>query len=306
MTLLVVGQGLLGSRVVAAAEAAGEHVVGAHVPWETPGPALDALLDAAAAAAGHDPDWDLAWCAGAGVVATAAEALEAEVALFRAFVARLRPVPRTVFLASSAGGLYAGSADPPFTETHEPRPLAPYGRAKQAMEEAAHDLAAAGSRVVIGRLANLYGPGQDLEKPQGLVSQLCLTHVTGRPLRLYVPFDSLRDYVFVDDAADLVVAMLARGATLDPGAVVVKIVATGAPTSVGLLVDACTRAFRRRLHLVQCAATGGDQVLDLRLRSQVWNDLDAALHTPLLVGLRATAVDVEARHQDGQLVTSTG
>lgn len=301
MTLLVVGRGLLGSRVAASAAARGRRVRGVQVPWDQPGPALEALVVAADAAAAEDPDWDLAWCAGAGVVATGQDALDAEVELFTSFVRRLRLPPRTLFLASSAGGVYAGSAGPPFTEDTEPRPLAPYGRAKLAMEDAARDLAAAGGRVVLGRIANLYGPGQDLEKPQGLISQLCLTHVTGRPLRLYVSFDSLRDYVYVDDAAEVVVDLLARAGALDPGAVVTKVIATGAPTSVALLVDACIRAFRRRPHVIQCASPGGAQVLDLRLRSRVWPELDAAYRTPLVVGLRATADDVEARHRAGEL-----
>lgn len=301
MTLLVVGRGLLGAQVARTASARGERVHGVRVPWTDHDAARAALLEACGRVAAEDPDWDLAWCAGAGVVATGADVLEAEVALFRDVVAALRPVPRTFFLASSAGGLYAGSAGPPFTEATEPRPLAPYGHAKLAMEEAARGLADAGSRVLLGRIANLYGPGQDLAKPQGLISQLCLTHVTGKPLRLYVSFDSLRDYVYVDDAADLVLEMLARARTLEPGSVVVKVLATGAASSVGVLVDACIRAFRRRPHVIQCATTGGAQVLDLRLRSRTWPDLDAVLRTPLLVGLRATADDVEARHQAGVL-----
>ena len=154
---------------------------------------------------------------------------------------------------------------------------------------------------MVGRIANLYGPGQDLTKPQGLVSQLCLTQVTRRPLRLYVSFDCLRDYVYVEDAAAVVVGMLGRGAGQPPGSVVTKIVASGAPTSVAVLVSACLRAFRRRLHVVQCASPGGAQVLDLRLRSLVWTDLDAAVRTPLVVGLRATAADVAARHRAGEL-----
>lgn len=139
-----------------------------------------------------------------------------------------------------------------------------------------------------------------LEKPQGLISQLCLTHLTGRPLRRCVSLDSLRDSVHVDDAAELVLATLTRGRTLAPGAAVAKVLATGPAASVGSPVDAYVRAFRRP-HVVQCATTGGAQVLDLRLRSRVWPDLDTALHTPLVVGFRATVDDVETRHQAGAL-----
>ena len=55
--------------------------------------------------------------------------------------------------------------------------------------------AATGTAVLVGRIANLYGPGQNLAKPQGLVSQLCLANLTGQPLSIYVSLDTLRDYL---------------------------------------------------------------------------------------------------------------
>jgi UDP-glucose 4-epimerase len=302
MTTLVVGRGLLGRHVVSRLADRPGGVRTVDVPWPDPDASLEALLAAADEAARADPDWRIAWCAGAGVIATAPAALDAEVELFRRFTTSLRHVPRVFFLSSSAGGTYAGSAGPPHTESTEPRPLAPYGWAKLAMEDAARTLADRGSRVVLGRISNLYGPGQDLAKPQGLISQLCVTQVTGRPLQLYVSMDTLRDYLFVADAADLVVACLERAAATSAGTVTVKVLATGAPTSVATLIEATTRAFRRRTRVVQSSPPRpGVQVRDLRLRSRTWTDLDILARTPLVVGLRVTAESVDALHRAGAL-----
>ena len=119
------------------------------------------------------------------------------------------PAGNGFFLASSAGGVYAGASGPPFTEHTEPAPISAYGRAKLRSEEIATEFAVRTSTaLLVGRLANLYGPGQNLDKPQGLVSQLCLAQLTRQPLTVYVPLDTMRDYLFVDDAAAMAVAGL--------------------------------------------------------------------------------------------------
>lgn len=308
MTTLVVGRGLLGGAVYRVLADSGRRPRGVAVPWSDPGRALRALLDAADDAAEEvdrpDGAWDLVWCAGAGVVATSQEALEGEVSLLSSFLAGMERPPRAMFLASSAGGVYAGSSQPPFTETHEPRPASAYGVAKLRTEAAARMLATGGTKVAIGRFANVYGPDQDLGKPQGLVSQLCLGRVTGRPVRIYVSTDTLRDYVYVEDAAAVAVAMLDRVAGEPDSTVVVKIVASGQGTTVAELVSASTKGFRRRLPVVQAVRGDTGQVRDLRLRSRVWVDLDGLVRTPLVVGLRATAEGVAARHRDARLAVT--
>ena len=303
MSTLLVGHGLLGAGVVRALGKTGRTAAVAQVPWNDADAALEALLAAArssvVAAAGSG--WRLLWCAGAGVVATSAEQLRGEVDLVERFVAEVETPPEALFLASSAGGVYAGSTDPPFTEAHEPVPASPYGRAKLDIELAIGRLADRGSRVAIARYANLYGPGQNLTKPQGLISQLCLSRLTGRPVQVYVSTDTLRDYVYADDAAAVAVAMLDRSAGLPPGTVVTKIVATGQTTSVLGLVSATTRVTRRRPLLVQTSRRLGPQTLDLRLRSVVWTDLQHLVSTPLLVGLQATAEGVAQQHRAARL-----
>ena len=71
---------------------------------------------------------------------------------------------------------------------------------------------------MIGRIANLYGPGQNLDKPQGLVSQLCAAHLERRPVSIWVSLDTLRDYLYAPDCAQMVLDCLDRARAEASGA----------------------------------------------------------------------------------------
>jgi len=300
-TLVVGAGGLLGQQVMRHAPGA---VAVSDVPWEE----LDrakTVLRQRVRTIGSGP-WNVVWCAGPGVVATPKAQIEQERLLFGDFLADLadlagRTARGAVFFASSAGGVYADSAGPPFTEASTPTPRTPYGIAKLAMEADLRAFAEqTGTPVLIGRIANLYGPGQNLAKPQGLVSQICLTHLSGQPLSLYVPMDTRRDYLYVEDCARMIVAGLAelrqRAATQDGPLVVTKILASGRTTTVGGLLGESTRLFRRRPRVVLGASPAARaQVLDLSLRSTEWAALDRLARTPLPVGIARTAADVAQR-----------
>ena len=297
----------MGRHVVSRLEQAGHDVLVTAVPWHDEASSVSALVDAVDvfAAARTGRAWSVAWCAGAGVVATGEESLATEVRVFErmlgALTASVAPgEDGVIFLASSAGGLYAGSDRPPFDERTEPAPLVPYGRAKLAMEARVRRLAFdTGLRAVIGRLANVYGPGQTLGKPQGLLSQLCLADATGRPLPVYVSMDTIRDYVYVDDAAAMIVRTLSLVRAEPAGSVVDKVLASGRPVTVGYLVSEARRVFHRPLRTIPIGGAGAGQVLDLRLVSRVWPEVDALASTPLAAGLARTAADVRARVVSG-------
>jgi UDP-glucose 4-epimerase len=290
MTTLVVGRGLLGSQVVRAIAGRSRPVITVPVPWHDPDLAF-ASLQPALRAAEEGKSWRMAWCAGAGVIATRPEQLHTEVALFERVLSSIRTPPESFFLSSSAGGVYAGSpAGPPFDELSPTRALVPYGEAKLLMEDTARRLAERGSRVVLGRIANLYGPGQDLTKPQGLVSQLCLSGLTRQPLSVYASLDTLRDYVFAEDAGRMVMACLDRISVESAGSVSVKVLASGTAVSISELIGAVTRLFRRRPRLSTRPAP--NQVRDLRLRSVLWPEVDQHAQTPLIAGLGATVADI--------------
>jgi UDP-glucose 4-epimerase len=208
------------------------------------------------------------------------------------------PGSRALFFASSAGGVYAGSADPPFTEATTPVPISPYGRAKLAAEEMFVAFAErVGIPLLVGRISNLYGPGQNLDKPQGLVSQLCKAHATGTPLSLYVPLDTMRDYIYTDDAGAMVAGGLEAVASAGEG-VHLKLLATGRSITVNEVVGEVRRVTRHRPPVVtQPSPVARFHVHDLRLRSTAWPDLSGHALTTFGAGIGACleAVNVSLR-----------
>ena len=260
--------------------------------------------------------WILCWCAGAGVVGSPASELEAETASLRLLLERLgaaldedprtRTLPGRVFAASSAGGVYGGSPERPLNEASAPRPISEYGRAKLEQEEAVAAWAAARPRVstLVGRLANIYGPGQRLDKPQGLISHMsrCLIH--GVPVHVYVPLDTIRDYLFAEDAGRRVAAGLARIGCEAPGGGrhVTKVYASERETTVAGLIGVFRRIAKRELRVVSgLHPVRAQQPARLQFRSAVWRDEPEGPRTELLDGVSRVHRHQLALFQAGRL-----
>lgn len=294
--------GLLGSAVDSALMRAGYDVwrPARAVPWARASEASEVLREHQerflASATGRA--WWVVWCAGASVTSSGQDALHAEVATFEQFLTSVAVAVAphgSVVLASSAGGVYSGSQGPPFDEGTVPSPLAPYGQAKLAMERSlARWTTATGGRSLVCRIGNLFGPGQDMRKPQGLVSQLLRAHVTRQPLQVYVPLDTIRDYMYTGDAASRIIAAAARLQTLPTSASATKVIATQQGMTIGAVLGEMRRVLRRRPPIVLGASPVARlQARDLRLRSVVWKDLDAVPLTPFPVAVHRTLLDVE-------------
>jgi UDP-glucose 4-epimerase len=300
----VVGSGgMLGQAVVRRLSRSGAELHCSHVPWSDPSASVEALLRDAERLMRHQQNLRLVWCAGSGVVGTRHDELVRELETFDAFLRQLSStsnkygVKVRMFFASSAGGVYAGSMRAPFTEETPPRAISPYGEAKMKAEAILRRFATeSGASVVLGRIANLYGPGQNLSKAQGVVSQLCRSHLQRVPLVMYVSLDTARDYLFCDDAARMVLGGLDTLDDEPAGTVVVKILASQQPTTLAAILGELRRITRRRpLVVLGQSPSSRFQVRDLRFRSVVWTHLDPFASTPLPVGIAATLQDVAWR-----------
>ena len=297
----VVGRGgLLGSHVARCVASSPDEYAfwtpGMEFSWAAP-EVLQTQLDRAIGAflgtvvSGDHKAWCLFWAAGAGIVGTTSETLAAETAIFEhalertsVHLDRLRQEPRGrvpgfVFLASSAGGVYGACPDSPATESSVCLPVSDYGRAKLRQEA----LLAKWAEVhavssLAGRISNLYGPGQNLDKPQGLITHLVRSLVLNRPVHLYVPLDTLRDYFHVDDCAAAIVhavSRLIREATVDcaPRSIL-KIFAAEQPASIAALIGIISWVTRRRPLVIHAAphALTRQQPRRLTFRTAVWRD----------------------------------
>lgn len=301
------GSGLLGSSLRSAigVRAGWTEAVADRLPWDAGDREYVAAVRAGArrlaGAAAHR--WAVLWAAGRTVPASdeaqAAEEVRRTRLALDALVDELRGSSGGVlFFASSAGGVYAGSAEPPFTEASPTSPTSPYGRLKLELESAfAATSEALGVPAVIGRIANLYGPGQDLSKPQGLLSHLALARFAARIASLYVPLDTIRDYLHADDAARIILEALDLAET---GATT-KIVASGQPATISELLATSRRVTHGRLPVVLGSSPlAARQAVDLRLRSTVWPELERLPRRGLSEGIADVAAGVLRAVQAGR------
>jgi UDP-glucose 4-epimerase len=237
--------------------------------------------------------WAVLWCAGKGVISSAAVALEPEWLAWTRLLELLNRVPAApehalpgaVFLASSAGALYRDDRGEPLTEDTPLVANSAYGAHKLRMEEALRGFNAGCPNVscLIGRISTLYGPGQDLEKAQGIISRLSQCLVYRRPVDIYVSLDTRRDYLFVDDCAHEVAASTRRLLTERPGTVT-KIFASEELTSLARIVGVFFRMAKHR-PLIVCRQPRGAQPVSLKFRSQVWRNLQGLRKTDLATGI---------------------
>lgn len=114
-------------------------------------------------------------------------------------------LPRFIFASSSS--VYGERSEGPFRETDPvERPISPYAATKRAGELIAHTFHHAhGLPVVCVRLFTAYGPRQ---RPDLAIRAFAERMLAGRPLSVYGDGSALRDFTYIDDLVDGLVAAL--------------------------------------------------------------------------------------------------
>jgi UDP-glucose 4-epimerase len=311
-------RGLLGSATTAAIARRADWVLlpAEPLPWADD----SALVEAASAtaerllrtAATESANWVVLWVAGNAVTSTPPAAIERELhqlglvlgAVGLAAGAHGTAHTGGVFYASSAGGVYGGSAHPPFDEHSTPVPISGYGRFKLDAEAALFAFSrATGVSVLAGRIANLYGPGQKLGKMQGLISHLAKAQFSPKPASIFVPLETMRDYIFVRDCAELLldsVARLVAVSAAEGRTEVIKNLASGQAVTISNLLGHIRSLAKSKPNvMLGYSAEASMQGLDLRITSTVWPDLDRRQLTSLPAGIKATMDDVLTHIQSG-------
>lgn len=119
---------------------------------------------------------------------------------------------RSLVLVSSGGTVYGNANYLPIDESHPTNPVSPYGITKLAAEKYAlmfHHLF--DLPVVIVRPSNPYGPNQFGNLSQGFVGVALLSVLNRKPVHIFGDRGTVRDYIYIDDLAEGLVAALDHG-----------------------------------------------------------------------------------------------
>lgn len=143
------------------------------------------------------------------------------------FEAARRSGCKKIIFASSGGAVYAPTDDLPLTEDSKIAPISPYGVAKATADMyLSYYHAVHGMDYVSLRLANVFGPRQDPKGEAGVIALFFDALLHDKPVKIFGTGEQTRDFVFVEDVVDAIVA-----ATVYSGALVCNI-GTGTETSI--------------------------------------------------------------------------
>jgi UDP-glucose 4-epimerase len=238
-------------------------------------------------------------------------ALEAETQSLSALLRFVESTPLlmgthgSLAFSSSAGTIYAGSPDYIVTENTAPAPTTAYARAKLKQEDMVRSFAYANDRVsaLIARLSTLYGPGQSLGKQQGLLTHIARCTLQNIPVRIFVPFDTIRDYIASDDAAAAMVAAL-RAATQLPR-VHTKIIASEQPATIAEIIATFRRVARRAPRVITSAnKLSGSYPRRVRFQSTAVPITASLPRTSLLIGIAQVMATERAALMRGRRIES--
>lgn len=154
--------------------------------------------------------------------------------------------PPTVVFTSSAGTVYDPDVLGPCREDSPTRPAGRYGEAKLALERLLLDYTNVIPAVIL-RLSNVYGPGQRVDKSQGVLAYWLSAARAGHPLPVIGNPRATRDYVYVDDVVNCMLRVAARSPGLAANSPLIANVASGVSTPLSDLLSTVESVVGREL-----------------------------------------------------------
>ena len=115
---------------------------------------------------------------------------------------------RLVFI-SSGGAIYGRQMRLPISEEIAAKPLNHYGNLKLCIENTYRTFSVQqGTDVLIVRISNVYGPGQDSSKGVGFIDAVIKNGLTGTDINIYGDGHIIRDYIYIEDACRMLISLL--------------------------------------------------------------------------------------------------
>jgi UDP-glucose 4-epimerase len=247
--------------------------------------------------------WEIYWAAGVGTMGSSESELQPETKALEELLRLIKHEPALLTnpgrfgFASSAGAVYAGSKDYLISEDSLTEPVSAYGYEKLRQERELEILSRHNIPVLCARVSTLYGQSKSPEKKQGLISYIARQIIMNKAVHIYVPLDTIRDYVIADDAArDMIAALRFDNKN---NFFTIKIIASEQPASIAKIIAHFKMLAHRPLRIM----TSTNKLSQLyskcvRYQSVVEPLQKASGKTGLLLGIKQV-IDFERKLQLG-------
>jgi len=203
-------------------------------------------------------------------------------------LARHETARRLVFLSS--GGTVYGDVDDavPITEHHPLVPISSYGLTKMIAEHYIR-LCLAGGHVAVDvlRPSNVYGPRQNLDRPQGAVGHFLRALQQGTSVTIFGDGGTVRDYLYVRDLAEAVRLCLDDSGA-QPGVVRTFNVGTGSGVSLRELIGIIEGVVAKPLSVSRQPARGFDCEFNVLSPQKIGREIGWTPEVELEEGIRET------------------
>lgn len=188
---------------------------------------------------------------------------------------------KKVIFPSSGGTVYGDTDSDKIDELTVPTPRSPYGIGKLTIEHYLRYFKFKfGLDYIVYRVANPYGPGQNIFGKQGVIPIFMHKFLVGEPVTVYGDGSMVRDYVFVDDLIRMIVLSYSRDNQFSE-----YNLGSGSGTSVNDVLrhmEQCTGQSVSREHLAVPATFVQKSVLDIsrfetEFGKQSFTDMDEGM-----------------------------
>lgn len=191
---------------------------------------------------------------------------------------------KTVIFASSGGTVYGRARAAPIPEDHPLDPINAYAAGKAAFEGYLRAFCHIHAmRALVLRVSNPFGPGQYGERGQGLIATAIWRALRGLPVEVWGDGGIIRDYLFIDDAAEA----FAR-ATRHRGESDVFNIGSGVGRSIREVLAAVSLALGERIEIDQKGARPIDAPVNVLDPGKAARALGWSARTPFEEALRRT------------------
>jgi len=197
--------------------------------------------------------------------------------------ARRAGVDRVVFASSSS--VYGDGTPAPYREDAPAlEPVSPYGASKRAAELVAETFASGhGLRIALLRLFTVYGPRQ---RPDLAIHKFTALVLRGQPIPLFGDGSTQRDYTYITDIVEGILAALAWTERAPAGRCEIFNVGGGEPVRLDRLIALLGEALGREVRFERLPDQPGDVRLTAADLARATRELAYRPRVPITEGLR--------------------